>query len=510
MTSLIDTLWVHLWESSLFALICGGLILSLDRLKCARTRHLLAWAGLVKFLIPFSYVASFINPAALPAFLNRDTPTVAAALQLENWAPLADSAEEAATISPAVWFFIALWLTGVAAFSALWLYRIKSTRLTINERTSPASQEWETDAKIWWDAHARSVPQLRFANDQDLPAGVFGWLRPVVIIPQFLQDTFDAAEREAFLRHEFQHLYKRDPFWLLVQIFLRNLLWMHPLIWWLEHRIRMERELVRDEEVIRKTRNPNSYLSCLMKASKIDLSPSRATSVCLNGSPFARRVKAIARAGRSSVASTLSAVASATILAVFSVFLLAAQPAAAFAESSEDESANKEGRFEDLSPDRQLELLNKKERLAGQALRKYRDYNRQLEQRLRFGKHIGEDQRELRNQLENNAARQLAQLRKLADRYHENRAKLGLPDLRSDRYRDDDRRERSTEDRPRIHESDDVNREERAKDERAEKERRLKRDGESREARTDYRKELRADEERATKAVRRDRESDED
>lgn len=335
MSAFVNSLLVHLWESSWFALVCVALIVSLDRLRCARARHLIAWLGLIKFLVPLTWITTTLNPAEWSLF-QRETPEAwTAALKLDTWAQLPSLEADRFIWSPLNILVTTVWLGGFCCLSALLIRRIVGLRNQLNQETTPADSTWQADATRLWRSNNHS-PELRFAQSNDLPAGVFGWLRPSVIIPPHLQANFDASEREAFLRHEFQHLYKRDPLWLLLQINLRNLLWMHPLLWWLEHRIRTERELIRDQEVIHKTNNPKSYLSCLMKASKIELNEPRATSVCLNGSPFARRVKAIARAGRSGVASILSASASFAALAAFALFLSAAQVPALAGDRHDD------------------------------------------------------------------------------------------------------------------------------------------------------------------------------
>lgn len=311
----------HLWESSLFAGVCLGLILALDRLPVAGTRHVLAWLGLIKFFLPLGLLR---NVALFDPWLDA-APPVLQAVQHPTWMP---HVAATADLPSWPWWSIGLvgvWAAGVVLLCGWWFWQAGTMRQAIRRNAQSASASWEKDATRCWPGYPDRRPAICFAESTQTPAGVFGWLRPVIVVPTALQHSFDPAEREAFLRHEFQHVQRRDTLWLQVQIVLRNLLWMHPLSWWLEHRIRTERELIRDQEVIRKTNNPKSYLSCLMKASQLDLHPSRATSVCLNGSPFARRVKAIARASRSGVASILSSLASLAILAAFALFLVAAQ-----------------------------------------------------------------------------------------------------------------------------------------------------------------------------------------
>lgn len=369
-------LLTHLWESSWFALACMALCLALDPLKCPRARHLIAWLGLLKFLLPIAWLARVLNPSTW-TFLETPAPVVTSALSLETLTPNEDALFWSAPIIVAV----ALWALGFAALTALLGFHIVALRRRIQDHTQPADEGWQAEAAAFWRA-SQPMPRLLFARTDDLPAGVFGWISPVVVVPPHLQNRFNAAEREAFLRHEFQHLYKHDTLWLLLQITLRNLLWMHPLLWWLEHRIRLERELIRDQEVIRKTNNPNSYLSCLMKASKIELHEPRATAVCLNGSPFTRRVKAIARAGRSSVAGFLSAGAGFSLLAAFTVLMLAVQvPAVAGDADKKTADAAHEAIWESMGPEQQahykkskmqLKELGKKLEIYEKKLHKFR------------------------------------------------------------------------------------------------------------------------------------------
>lgn len=471
MNAILNSLLIHLWESSWFAVVCVALIISLDRLRCARARHLIAWLGLIKFLLPLTWITTTLNPAEWSLF-QRDAPeALATALQLDTWAQLPSPAADQFTWSPLILSVTSIWLIGFLGLTTLLIRRIVGLRHQLDRETVPADSTWQTDAARLWRSAARA-PQLRFARTNDLPAGVFGWLRPAVIIPPHLQANFDASEREAFLRHEFQHLYKRDPLWLLLQINLRNLLWMHPLLWWLEHRIRTERELIRDQEVIHKTNNPKSYLSCLMKASKIELNEPRATSVCLNGSPFARRVKAIARAGRSGVASILSAGASFAALAAFALFLSAAQVPALAGEDHEDRDdrddhdgrMGREVRMAVLDLESEMEELQSAVRNISEKLRKAYTMDRPNREEVMQQREMQEKLGRYKERLAQKERQRRAIKSEYSDHALEGEDREKRNDERSERSRDrSDREERSRdrderEDRDRDDEDDDEKR----------------------------------------------------
>ncbi|MDQ8185753.1 M56 family metallopeptidase [Pelagicoccus sp. SDUM812002] len=320
----------HLWESSLFGLVCVLLILALGH-SWSFSRHFLAWASLLKLLIPFAALAPLFSFAkgilsssekiGAPGlgYLNLTAQT----LKIDTWVELGGETAPADAVIP--WEIVAacVWAIGVFVLGAVWLrqyFRVsKDLRLT----GEPVNDDWQCLARKVWEKRIQNMPQVVICRDERLAAGVFGLFRPSVIVPASLDRAFSEAEREAFLRHEFQHVYKRDTLWLFVQKFIRNLFWMHPLVWWLDRQISAEREILRDEEVIRKTENVTSYLNCLMKVSKIKLPSSYATSVGIMGAPFQNRIKSISRLGKSRVGDVVSAVGSVLAVVALSLFLSA-------------------------------------------------------------------------------------------------------------------------------------------------------------------------------------------
>ena len=193
--------------------------------------------------------------------------------------------------------------------------------VTVMQSSRPACSKWTNLAQSILGNN--SLPNLLISNDRSLNAGVFGIVSSTIVIPEKMDTVFDASDREAFLRHELQHVLKHDNLWLFLQKCIRDLFWFHPLVCWLDRQISWEREMMRDEEVLNKTKNKNTYLSCLMKASKIDLPQSYATSVGLTGSPFSRRIKAIASYRSNVLSKALSGagsiVAVLALVALFSV-----------------------------------------------------------------------------------------------------------------------------------------------------------------------------------------------
>lgn len=317
MSPLSQSIIAHLWESTLFGIVCCLLLFAL-RKSSSSLRHLIAWASLTKFLIPFSLFSSigvwFRN--ALPsADSNKDgvgpyVDLLTQKIQIDTWMPFQADGPIQATTIPGESIGLAIWIMGIVALHLFWIKQYWRVKTSINTECSEASIGWQSLAIRIWEKSPDARPRIMICHNANLLAGLFGFLRPQVIIPASFDTDFNEAEKEAFLRHEFQHLYKKDNLWLLAQTLIRNLFWIHPLAWWSNHQVSVEREIMRDDEVIQKTKSASSYLKCLLKASTTQLPSSYATSLGIKGAPFKKRVEAIGNGKASIFMNTLSAIGS--------------------------------------------------------------------------------------------------------------------------------------------------------------------------------------------------------
>jgi len=74
-----------------------------------------------------------------------------------------------------------------------------------------------------------------------------GFVRPLVLVPASLATGMAPQLLEALLAHELAHVRRHDYLVNLVQSAIEILLFYHPAVWWLSHRIRVERELIADD-----------------------------------------------------------------------------------------------------------------------------------------------------------------------------------------------------------------------------------------------------------------------
>jgi hypothetical protein len=71
---------------------------------------------------------------------------------------------------------------------------------------------------------------------------VVGWLRPIVLIPISTLTGLSPQQIDSVILHELAHIRRLDAFANLFQILVETLLFYHPAVWWVSHRIRIERE----------------------------------------------------------------------------------------------------------------------------------------------------------------------------------------------------------------------------------------------------------------------------
>lgn len=198
-------------------------------------------------------VQTFALPAAAPIALPAPGARMVSALQ------------ETPRLVPAqalLPLLVAAWLAGVAFFSL----RFAGGFLLLERKRR---QSFAPQAHILALCHqvqsrlglTRAVRYLE-CNWLQAPA-VIGWLKPIVLIPVTALTGLSEAQLRAVIAHELAHIRRFDCVVNLFQIFAESLLFHHPAIWWLNRRIRAERELCCDEIALSVTGDRLDYARAL-------------------------------------------------------------------------------------------------------------------------------------------------------------------------------------------------------------------------------------------------------
>ncbi|RKY08616.1 MAG: energy transducer TonB, partial [Planctomycetota bacterium] len=68
-----------------------------------------------------------------------------------------------------------------------------------------------------------------------------GWLKPVILVPASILCELSPEQIETILAHELAHIRRFDYLVNLLQTVVETLLFHHPAVWWISHKIRSER-----------------------------------------------------------------------------------------------------------------------------------------------------------------------------------------------------------------------------------------------------------------------------
>jgi uncharacterized protein (TIGR03435 family) len=290
MTSLID----HLWQSTLFVLAAWLLSLALRRNQ-ARTRYRLWMLASAKFLIPFSILVAagqhlYIRMGAPPPRPTLSTfvdniaqPFLVSALQS---APNANISQAAAPVAIATtahhiadWMpllLIALWACGALLLLTRW-------------------------ARSWWILRAAARAASPIAPVSGVPVlvtptrvepGVFGILRPALLLPRGITERLNPSQMDAILAHELCHVRRRDNLTAALHMLVEALFWFHPAVWWIRAKLLEERERACDEAVLASSREAIVYAEGILNVCKFYV---EAPLNCVSGVTGSDLKKRIAR-----------------------------------------------------------------------------------------------------------------------------------------------------------------------------------------------------------------------
>ena len=274
----------HLWQCTLFAAIAFGLSLLLRKNRAA-VRYGLWFAVSVKFLIPFSMLATLASQIELR---SEQLTTGNAMVSLVDGfnrpflpsdpAPAILSAERtdaAASLLPVVG--VALWLCGTFFVLTRWLY------------------EWRRLQRLRRNANTveLGLPIPTLVTEKTVEPGVIGIARPVLMLPQGLQEQLRPEQLTAILVHELCHVRRRDNLTAVIHMGVEAIFWFHPLVWWLGRRLIAEREQACDEAVLGSGREPVAYAEGILNVCRFYRETGLACTSGVTGADLKSRIEVI-------------------------------------------------------------------------------------------------------------------------------------------------------------------------------------------------------------------------
>jgi uncharacterized protein (TIGR03435 family) len=285
---MIPGIVAHLWQSTLFGGAAWLATLAL-RTNRAQVRYWVWFTASVKFLLPFSLLVglgSLVPHRAVAPPMRMEWTTALQELSQPLMLPVAARAATKAGAQQSGYLAeaaLGLWACGFSAIAIWWLLRWKRVYAL---RCSARVVSVPTDLPI--PVPVMSAPDL-------IEPGVFGVLRPVLLLPEGIAERLSRAQLDAILRHEMCHVRRRDNLTATIHMAVQAIFWFHPLTWWIGSRLVDERERACDEDVLRLGCRPSDYAESILMICKLYLSTPLTCLSGVTGSDLKKRIEWIMR-----------------------------------------------------------------------------------------------------------------------------------------------------------------------------------------------------------------------
>ena len=284
---MISGLVTHLWQSTLF-IGAAWLLTRALRKNRAHVRHWVWFASSAKFLLPFSVLVGLGSLVPRHAALPVQPGWVVAVAQIGEslTAPPAAAARAAVTAEGVHANYLAaaalaVWACGFTAIAVCWAVRWRRVRAL-----------WRTATPLGAPGSAKdAVPVM--SSPGLVEPGVFGILRPVLLLPEGIGERLNPAQLDAILAHELCHVRRRDNLTSTIHMAVQAVFWFHPLVWWLGARLLEERERACDEEVLRLGSKPQVYAEGILNVCRLYVESPLSCVSGVTGASLKRRIEQI-------------------------------------------------------------------------------------------------------------------------------------------------------------------------------------------------------------------------
>jgi len=269
----------HLWQSSLFALAAWILTLCLSK-NSARVRHGIWLAASVKFLIPFSLLAT-VGDRLRPVATSDGVWALTTIGGNEITAALVSPARFAlpADDSNVTWLGLVgiAWFCGFVALIARWYVRWARISRIVRSATPTAI--------------AVPIPVMTSMDFRE--PGVVGILRPVLLLPAEIDSRLTPQQFQAILKHELCHVDRHDNLTAAIHMVVEALFWFFPPVWWIGARMLEERERACDEAVVQSGSDARTYAEGILKVCRSYLATELPCVSGVTGANLKTRLEAI-------------------------------------------------------------------------------------------------------------------------------------------------------------------------------------------------------------------------
>lgn len=163
-----------------------------------------------------------------------------------------------------------VWFTGMVLWLGRSLYQQRQFLALIQADSVPAEAATTAEtARIAKQLGMKRVPDVRASLLCSGPL-VTGLTKPVILLPMWFEEDYDAAERRDALVHELMHLKRRDLWAFQAARIIAATQWFNPLAHVALKAFRTDQEAACDADVISRAKlSPAAYGRTLVKAARL-------------------------------------------------------------------------------------------------------------------------------------------------------------------------------------------------------------------------------------------------
>jgi len=144
----------------------------------------------------------------------------------------------------------AVWIVGVAVFGCVAATKAVRSNLRLRRQRRSLPDELRTSVGELLSGFGMKLrPKVWLLNGVGQPF-VWGLLRGDIYLPSDYLKINNAAHRRNILGHEVCHILRFDAAVNSLQVLAQAVFWFHPFVWWVNQKIRIEREKCCDEMAV--------------------------------------------------------------------------------------------------------------------------------------------------------------------------------------------------------------------------------------------------------------------
>jgi bla regulator protein BlaR1 len=274
----------HLWQSTLCVAAAWLLSVILRRNRAA-VRYWIWFAASLKFLVPFSLLVAIGSRFGWRTFGLAHGPTgsllwttmitdVGHPFVTTTTVAQASAAVVSHSVASMPVVLAAIWICGFMVTISLWIRTWMRAR---------AIERLGTHVRL-------GLPIPALSSSTPIEPGVYGILRPVLLLPEGIMARLTEKQFEAIVEHEMCHVRRRDNLLAAIHMAVEAIFWFYPPVWWIGARMVEERERACDEEVLRRGSEPEVYAEGILNVCKFYVEAPLACASAISGADLKKRI----------------------------------------------------------------------------------------------------------------------------------------------------------------------------------------------------------------------------